>query len=200
MGSSVHRLYISNSNCERVVEQVKLDFLWVSWHQPGRNTSLNAADKWSLYQPLLHNHFSTTFIPYNSRPFVIECSKIFAWHPILLLQVYHASVELVGHIANQWAQALTYVAVLYIRKWEGCVWCEYWTMVAFVLFFFFLGIIAECGCWCGDNTTPISMFVFILFSLFILISQPLLFIGKYAFLNLSVRHICPTWTLMFLLL
>lgn len=34
-----------NSYCERVVEQVKLDFPEVSWHQPGRNSTLNAADK-----------------------------------------------------------------------------------------------------------------------------------------------------------
>lgn len=90
-------------------------------------------------QPRQHNHFSTAFISYNSRPFVVECRKALVRRPLSPSQVYHSSVALVKHIASQSAQTLTAVAWLYIRKWD---WCTTWKpnngrLCAFFFFFFF---------------------------------------------------------------
>lgn len=127
MGSSVHPLYISNSYCERVVEQVKLDFPEVSWHQPGRNSTLNAADKWSLY--LGTSQASTTTSQLLSFPTTVDlllssAARPSHWHPLSPSLVYYSSVVLVKPIASQPVQTLTFVASLCMKKlnnWSLCV-------------------------------------------------------------------------------
>lgn len=63
-------------------------------------------------QPCQHTQFSTAFISYNSRSFVVKVQVGLVWRSLFVLRVYNPSGVLVKHFASQSAQTLMAEALL----------------------------------------------------------------------------------------
>lgn len=110
-----------------------------------------------LHQPCQHNHLSTALLSYNSRPFVVDCSKALVRCPLLLSQV----LPFICSLSQTHSESLgtdTDGCGINFNKEVGTLrflTAEQWK----ALCFFVLGnlSVVEAGCWYCRNTLRIRI-------------------------------------------